>query len=220
MMGKRIDFARIGMPRNDLLFNECVVERRARHCKERLGIEIAEKVILYAPTFRGEETGKDCFEISFDVNKILETAEQRYGGHYVFLIRAHHYLINRIKITYPNVIDVSKYSDVMELLCATDILITDYSSIMWDFALLQRPCFLYTPDLKEYSRERNYYVDIRKWCFPIAENANDLYRHIQTLSDEQAKRNAYNHHLLFGSYEKGNACEKLANIIDKVMEEN
>ena len=63
---------------------------------------------------------------------------------------------------------------MQELLAAADMLITDYSSCIWDYSFLYRPCFLYTPDLREYLAKTGFYVDIHEWPFPICENMEDL----------------------------------------------
>lgn len=101
----------------------------------------------------------------------------------------------------------------------TDILITDYSSVMWDFALLGRPCFLFVPDLEQYRSDRNFYIDITEWKFPISTNMEELLSDIKKLSLDEAKKNAGEHLALFHSYEKGTACAQLWKMIRDVLED-
>lgn len=218
LLQEGVNYIESGMPRNDIFFSEKEMEQAECTCKQQLKVSFDEGILLYAPTFRGEEKGKDLFCIEFDILTILRIVEKKYNRKFRFVMRAHHYLRGRVKANYPDIIDASDYPDVIELLCATDILITDYSSIMWDFALTKRPCFIFTPDLKNYLEERNFYIDIRKWKFPISESKEKLYRQIEMMTDSEASSNAIQHHNLFGSYERGQACNELWAIIKTQMQ--
>lgn len=77
-----------------------------------------------------------------------------------------------------DVVDVSGYADMQELLCATDVLLTDYSSFMWDYSLTGRPCFIYANDLDQYKKERNFHTPITDWPFPMAERNSELQKEI------------------------------------------
>ena len=118
---------------------------------------------------------------------------------------------------YKNVINVTKYEDMQELLIATDMLISDYSSSIWDYSFSFKPCILYCPDLDYYIKNRGFVKDINKWGFPIAKNNNDLVDEINKIDINNYKKAMINHHLDLKSYENGNACEQIVNYIEKLL---
>src|SRR5699024_11207573 len=123
-----------GYPRNDLFYIDNNIEHINR-LRNRLDIPDNKKVILYAPTFR-DNAKKKKNKFSFDLNIDLERLQQELGDEYVLLLRMHVIVKQSIKITEELsefVMNVSNYSDMQELLLIADILITDYSSSMFDF---------------------------------------------------------------------------------------
>ena len=92
------------------------------------------------------------------------------------IVRMHPNLINRVDtsslVAYSGVVDGTLYHDMQELLCVSDLLITDYSSSMFDFSMQGRPCVLYATDVQEY--DRGYYFDITKLPYPLARNEEEL----------------------------------------------
>ena len=107
-----------------------------------------------------------------DVRGIVEAAKERFGGEWTILYRMHYFIKKRLPADTKgqHIIDVTDYGDMQDLLLAADILITDYSSSVWDYSLLKRPCFLYTTDLDEYLETQGFYVDVRDWPFPLAKD--------------------------------------------------
>lgn len=87
-----------------------------------------------------------------------------------------------------NYIDASNYPDMQELLYAADVLITDYSSSMWDFSLTRRPCFLYATDLNYYDLDRGFYSDIHTWPYPLAESNSALIKNIKQFNNDQYQK--------------------------------
>lgn len=116
-------------------------------------------------------------------------------------------------------VNVSDYPDMQELICCSDLLITDYSSTMWDFALLGRPCYLFVPDRKEYEKERGFYTPMEEWPGIVCNNAEELLGKIRELDFEYSRKIAEQYLKKAGSYEKGHAAEMLAHIIVKHIEE-
>ncbi len=107
------------------------------------------------------------------------------------LIKLHPHLISQSsRLNYEdNVINVSAYDDTQELLSISDVLITDYSSLMFDFSITQRPCFLYVPDAEDYvSNERELYFDLEKLPFVIGKNNQDLMRKSNHLINKYIKK--------------------------------
>jgi CDP-glycerol glycerophosphotransferase len=126
-----------------------------------------------------------------------------------------HYIYRSENNVSKTVISVSDYPDMQELLCATDVLITDYSSCMWDFSFTYKPCFLYAPDLEEYKEARSFYTQPKEWPFSIAESNEQFIENIKNFDKETYEQAVKRHHYNLGSYETGTATEQLCNILFK-----
>jgi len=205
-------FLQIGMPRNDIFFSYNI------HIKEKIykyyNIDTAKKIILYAPTYRGDFHTPEKTNIfnKLDVKKLLETLGNRYNEYFLFLYRAHYKMNNQYMDT-PNIISVSDYPDMQELLYAADILITDYSSSIWDYSFTFKPCFIFAPDLKKYQNEQGFHTPIEEWPFPLAETNEKLMENILNFDEENYKQAVKKHHVDLGSYEKGTACEQFCKYV-------
>jgi len=152
-----------GLPRNDMLINQD--KAKISRIKESLGLG-DRKCVLYAPTFR-EDRNKVDFALDYD--RLLSNLGKRFGGQWVVLHRSHYHMKGENDgSAKENVIDVTKYPDMQELLLVADVLITDYSSSIWDYSFTSRPIFLYAPDLDDYNIERSFFVDIHQWPFALA----------------------------------------------------
>ena len=108
------------------------------------------------------------------------------------------------------VVDVSLYPDVQELLAAADMLVSDYSSIIWDYSLLKRPCFLFIPDVKDYLDERGVYTPIQTWPGIVAETNQELCNRVLSFDEASYAKRIEKYHEDMGCYEKGTACQKTA----------
>lgn len=150
-----------GYPRNDILYN--ATESDVAQIKRNLNIPLDKKIILYAPTWRDDESfdvGKVKFELKLDLAKLKEAL----GDEYIILVRTHYFIANRLDLSDVEgfAYDVSRYDDIAELYLISDMLITDYSSVFFDFANLRRPILYYTYDLDKYENVlRGFYIDIR-----------------------------------------------------------
>lgn len=102
---------------------------------------------------------------------------------------------------------------MQELLCAADILITDYSSSIWDFSFTYRPCFLYAPDLAKYEAESGFFVPIEDWPFPLAETNEELIENIKNFDSKKYIEDVKKHHRDLGSYETGHATERFCKLL-------
>ena len=148
-----------GYPRNDVLSAPDRDAIRAA-VREELGIAPDRTVVLYAPTWRDDEVfdaGGREFRLAFDVDAFT----RRFGDDHVLLLRLHYMLTRRLApVEHPAVRDVSAHADISRLYLAADVLVTDYSSAMFDFAVTGRPILFYTYDLDDYrSRLRGFYFD-------------------------------------------------------------
>lgn len=197
-----------GMPRNDILVNQDHPELLQ---KIRTFYHLPEDshILLYAPTYRASKAASDY---AFDFRQVKAALEDRFGGSWFFLLRMHYFVLNQLGKS-SEYIDASQYPDMQELLYASDILVTDYSSSMWDFALTNKPCFLYASDLDHYDLKRGFYSDIHSWPFPLAESGSELIQNIHSFNEETYLKDVRKHFTDLGSYETGHACEKTARYI-------
>ncbi|MFJ2617821.1 CDP-glycerol glycerophosphotransferase family protein [Glutamicibacter sp. NPDC087344] len=168
----------LGYPRNDILVGEHVREHEA-HVRESLGLRPAQKTVLYAPTFRDDAgNGKGRFRFELPLN--LEEFNTRFGDDTVLLLRMHVLVSNAVVIPEElrgRVIDVSGYADIQELYLATDVLVTDYSSVFFDYSILRRPIVFYAYDLANYRDNlRGFYLDYETALpGPIVETEEELW---------------------------------------------
>lgn len=193
-------FYNIGMPRNDILLQGSQVINSK--VKKYYNLNNDVKIVLYAPTYRSREDDESLYE-HLDMDKLLQALENKFGGDWVVFTRMHYYLSE--KMEYKNAINVSDYDDMQELMLATDVLITDYSSVMWDFSLTKKPCLVFAPDLKEYKNERSFFTPPNEWPFPIAKNNNELEQKVTGFDQEQYEKAVDSHHVNQGSFETGYA---------------
>ena len=149
-----------GYPRNDILYNEDA--ELVNKIKDDLNLPKDKKIILYAPTWRDDqyyEGGKYKLDLELDLEKLKEELSDEY----VILIRTHYFIVDKLDLTpYKGfAYDASKYGDIAELYLISDILITDYSSVFFDFANLKRPMLFFTYDLDKYENIlRGFYIDM------------------------------------------------------------
>ncbi len=205
-------FLNIGMPRNDLFFNKDEIDANRHKVRTMFKIPIDNKLVLYAPTYRGTKK-KVAPDFEIDFERIKLSLMRRFGNSFTFFFRGHYFLSNTEQSS--SFINVSSYPDMQELLCAADVFITDYSSCMWDFALTYKPGFLFTPDIEQYENERGVYTPVSTWPFPYAKTNEELCELIENYDEEKAKQKIKAHFDLLGSYEDGHASERISNIICK-----
>ncbi|MFI1221771.1 MULTISPECIES: CDP-glycerol glycerophosphotransferase family protein [unclassified Streptomyces] len=204
---------RTGYPRNDAL----VAERTRSETEGRLprpplarelGLDDHKKTVLYAPTFRGGPGRQRKSRLPLDVREFAE----RFGDTHTLLVRSHYLESARLPVCPPGtVVDVSRHHDVSELLALTDVLVTDYSSIMFDFALLDRPVVLFAPDLDAYADQRGSYFDLReKAPGPVTETPDELFAALAELkkSDTRYAERRRSFAEQFGRYDRGDAARR------------
>ena len=174
-----------GYPRNDRLVTADVLEKA--RAKDRVGMfGIGKKVILYAPTWRDNQYTSGVGytykpEIDFDLLR------EELGDEYVILFRAHYLVAHNFDFDrYEGFIyDVSDYDDINDLFLASDILVTDYSSVFFDYANLDRPMVFYMYDLDQYKDEiRGFYTDLYELPGPIVTTEKSLIGAIKGLPED------------------------------------
>lgn len=176
----------LGYPRNDVLLDDATQSRR-KAVRQRLGLNDSDFVVLYAPTFRDDKPtsrGRFAFEWPFSP----EEFDSRFASTNIKLLIRAHVLINT-KVLVPTdskaIKDVTKYPDIQELYLAADMLVTDYSSVFFDYSLLRRPIAFFAYDLDKYQQElRGFYLDYEtELPGPIVETSADLFDMIETARD-------------------------------------
>ena len=200
-----------GIPRNDVFFDKARhPEMRERICR-KYGISPDSRIVLYAPTFRRD---KSIEPYRIDWSRVVPELRKIYGSEKVsVLLRLHPNLIGKADasslVNDESVIDVTRYHDMQELLCVSDLLITDYSSSMFDITMLKKPCMLYATDIEKYNR--GYYFDFAELPFPLARNEEELIGNIRTFDSaayDESVESFFEKHI--GLCEDGNASKAIA----------
>ncbi|MGW5093935.1 bifunctional glycosyltransferase/CDP-glycerol:glycerophosphate glycerophosphotransferase [Streptomyces nodosus] len=206
---------RTGYPRNDPLVRAArdprAAEPEARRLAERLGIRPDRPVVLYAPTFRARAGGAvKTFAFPFDVERFAD----RFGDRYTLLVRSHY--LNRVALppsVTDRVTDVTGEPDITPLLLLSDALITDYSSVMFDYALLRRPMVFHAYDWEEYSRDlRGTYFDLPEEApGPVAYTEDELFAALADLPGLAARYEARLKEFVdrYAEYDRGDATTRI-----------
>lgn len=145
-----------GLPRNDELYH--VTPERVELARERLRVPAGKKVILYAPTWRDSLDSGVSYEIKPPID--MKNWEAALGDEAIVFVRAHAYANKLMDIEYNDFVrDATDYPVMNDLLIAADILISDYSATIFDYAILERPIFCFAYDLDDYKKARGLYLD-------------------------------------------------------------
>lgn len=153
----------LGYPANDPMYDKNL-DVKAAELKRKIGVPLDKKVLLYAPTWRDDNmygAGEYKFELALDLNRL----HKEFGDEYVILLRMHYWVVDQLDLNGLEdfVINVSKYSDITDIYLISDICMTDYSSVFFDYANLRRPILFYMYDLEKYRDVlRGFYLDINK----------------------------------------------------------
>ena len=193
---------KIGMPRNDLIIeNDPEIKKQVRN---KYNIK-DKKIILYAPTWRDDPNDLELMD--------LEKWEEELADDYVLLIKAHG-LSEQFNIkTNDFIMDVSDYEETSELIVAADILITDYSSIMFDFALLSKPIFVYVPDYEKYLKERGLYFDLFETELSIFQESTDLLGYIKEFDEAKEQEKTKKFSKKYNEVQTPDSTEKIISLI-------
>ena len=202
-----------GYPRNDILTN--YDEELKDFTKECIGIsDMGEKkIILYAPTWRDNQHVAGL-GYTYDMHLDLDRLQRELGEDYILLCRLHYLVANSIDFEkYEGFIyDVSKYDDINELYIISDLLITDYSSVFFDYANLKKPILFYMYDLEEYRDDiRGFYIDINELPGEIITEEDRLIQAVKEVGDgfvPDEKYMAFNSR--YNYLDDGNAAKRTA----------
>ncbi|CAA9286498.1 MAG: CDP-glycerol:poly(glycerophosphate) glycerophosphotransferase [uncultured Friedmanniella sp.] len=210
----------VGYPRNDVLSSPTAPLLRAR-VRALLGLPDGVTAVLYAPTWRDREfylPGAPPAVLELDVDRLLH----RLGPGHVLLTRLHPKMTDRAAgLDRPGVVDVSRHPEVHELYLAADVLVTDYSSVMFDFAVTGKPILFYAYDLEAYRDDlRGFYFDLEEVApGPVTRTTDEL---SEALADLPGLRRRYDgpyaeFRRLFSHLEDGRASERLEKVFQKAV---
>jgi CDP-glycerol glycerophosphotransferase len=197
-----------GIPRYDIFFNKEAHKEIREKVFRHYNIPDGNKVVLYAPTFRRNHS-LEPYDIDWET--AIPLFEDMLGGRTTVLLRLHP---NMLKVDTspllktPGVMDATRYHDMQELLCVCDLLITDYSSTMFDIAMIDKPCLLYATDVEKY--DRGYYFRFDSLPFPLAKNMAELTQIVSNFNHEEYRMKVREFlDMTVKMFEDGHASERI-----------
>lgn len=205
---------KVGTPRNDILVRNDPQFRET--IRRSLNIGSEKCILLYAPTFRDmAQRKKEMQHSEIDLSRVLNVLSETTGKKWVCLVRAH-YQSQGIDnaVGDARLIDVTDYQEMGELMLASDALITDYSSCAGDFALLNKPIYLYQDDLSDYiNNNRELYFKMEESPYWVAHDRDELDRLIRETTPGAAEANCRSILDFYGTHECGEAAKAVAEYI-------
>lgn len=216
-LGKKDIIIEEGYPRNDSLFNRN--KKEVDKIKDKLGIPKDKKVICYLPTFRDNQHTSG---VGYTYNLVIDfdSLKKRFGKDYVILFKPHYFIANKIDLSkYKNfVYNVANYDEINDIYLASDLLITDYSSVFFDYANLNRPVMFYMYDFDDYKNNlRDFYISLDELPGPIAKTQKELEDYIvnidKSISKHKKTYDKFNDK--YNYLDDGNASERVIRVIFK-----
>lgn len=201
-----------GFPKNDLLISK---QSNQAVIREELGIKNKNaRLAFYAPTFRDTSRG-DWYDI--DYNRVLAALEKKFGGEWEFLVRFHPNTPASLIGNLPGgkIHNASAYGDISEILCVTDVLISDYSSIILDISMINKPVFLYIPDRAVYEKDRGFKYKFEELPYPNAVNNEEMEGIIYNYNDAVYQVKLEGFMKQFGFLESGHASKIIYDMISE-----
>lgn len=202
-----------GFPRNDVLVNGD--EKIAKRARKALGVSDDINLLLYAPTFR-KDRGLAAYDI--DYARCVKAMEKRFGGKWLILAKLHPNVADKageLKLDPNYVMNASDYPDIQDLYLASNALLSDYSSVMFDYMSTGKPCFLYVNDLADYKNDRNFYFDLDKLPYARSENNDELEKIILSFSEDEQKAKTEAFCKEFGIKENGTAAAQTVDYVEE-----
>ncbi|MCR1900082.1 CDP-glycerol glycerophosphotransferase family protein [Irregularibacter muris] len=204
----------IGSPRCDILVNQDkeIIKRVRKHFK----IDENSHILIYAPTFRADSSTQ---VYNIDFNRLMKVLDGKFGGQWNILVRLHPNISSKDSFMQytSKIINATNYTDMYDLLVAGDILITDYSSTMFEFSFTHKPVILYAADIESYVQDRNFYFDIRSLPYPLAENNDQLINIIEKFDLNKYSKSLKNFLTDLGIKENGTASHQIVERIKKII---
>lgn len=202
-----------GYPMNDILFTES--PQITEKVKKTLNIPATNKILLYAPTLRDKfvKEGRVDDSVFFsNFTELRQSLSQKFGGEWTILLRWHQSQMKMLSGTkIPlNVVNATSYPDMQELLMATDVMMSDYSSCIFDAAMRRIPCFIYASDYDDYKEYRGVYYEMEELPFPYAKNNDELEQNVKAFNMEDYLKKWDAFTVRMGLNETGHAARDIA----------
>jgi len=217
-LGKKDIIIEEGYPRNESLFT--YTDEDVKRIKEKFGVPNDKKVIFYLPTFRDNQHTSGV-GYTYSINIDFDRLKEKFSDKYVILFSAHYFVANSIDLSkYEGfVINANKkLDDINELYIISDIIMTDYSSVFFDFANLKRPMLFYMYDLDSYKNNlRDFYMDLDELPGPIAKTQEELEHNLENIEEisKQYKEKYEKFNKKFNYLDDKDATERVINKIFK-----
>lgn len=206
-----------GLPRNDRLVN--YTEDDVKRLRKTFNVEDGVKLLLYAPTFRQDH---NLGAYDMDYKRCVEALEKRFGGKWKILLRLHpnvFKLSDNLEFDPNIVINTSHYPDMQEIYMIADMIITDYSSVIFDYLIIGGPSLLYASDLEKYREERDCYFEFEDLPFKLCQNNDELEEAILNFDVESFNTKTAEFKEFHGLCDTGIASKAAADwILDKIKE--
>lgn len=214
-LNNKTQILEFGLPRNDVLLRNKNNYILIKNIKNKMKLFDEEKIILYAPTFR-DDLSVDCYDLDF--KEILKTFNDSFNKKHKILIRLHPNVAesNTIFKFDEEIVNVTYYPDIQELLLISDYLITDYSSTLFDFINLNKPVFLVTLDIEKYKNERGLVDDYFNLPFSNSHSNSEFINVIKNFNIDEYNKKIYLYvsNSKFIQYDDGFASKK---VVDWLM---
>ena len=216
------EIANWGYARNDILIESNRNKRKI--IRERIGLNKETLFVLYAPTYRSELVDartEDEIRCTFDMDflKVKKAISDKFGEDVWIAYKLHHALYRNpvVKNLFSDIYNLTDYPDIQELLLAADVLITDYSSCMWDYSLMYKPVFLYLKDIEKYTENPGFYHSPKDFPFPHGFDTDQLCDAIREFDEQKYKAELVEYHKKMERYDDGHASERVADRIFDVI---
>ena len=198
-----------GLPRMDFFFREDAPALKQK-IRRTLGLSDDVKLAMYAPTFRDGSDSLEDYDMDFE--SLSRALVQRFGGKWTVLCRLHPNVKQEV-VDSPYYLDVSRYPDMQELLLLADILITDYSSTIFEFAEMGKRVFIYANDVEEYRQNRGLRPEFYELLFPCAESNEQLTQAILDFDEARYSKDVAALNEKFSLYDDGHASEAVVEYV-------
>ena len=201
-----------GLPRSDALFENTQKTKEGVYDFYKLNSNI--KLAVYAPTFR-QDYSTEVYKLDYE--KLLKALHEKFGDEWKLLLRLHPNVIDKqTNFSYTdNVLNGSAYQEMNDLIVASEVLITDYSSCMFDAIRLNKKVFIYAPDYDHYvSNERKLYFDIKNLPAPFCDTSDMVLEEINGYDDEKYKEEMKKFNDSIGYYSDGNSTVQ---VVDRIL---
>lgn len=197
-------YLKIGLPRNDSLF-EATAETR-QEIRRRLGLPEGKKVILYAPTWRDSEDGGATYQLAPPID--WDRWRRDLGEEYTVMLRTHPYTTSLMNVQFNDFVrNYTDYPDVNDLLIAADILISDYSCILLDYSLLEKPMLCFGYDYDAYKKVRPFYYELEdELPNGVMRTEDEILSYLKTLDYKAESKKTAEFRARHCEYGKGNAA--------------